>query len=221
MLEVSQKNIDQMLSEIPSSRVGELKIIRGMGKSQGFNAKKYSDARKYLSEFYDLAVKLNLVDAPPLSVLDIGCGAGWLEYVLQWHGHSVYGIDVEHDILDRISQIIGTSRHINPIVANEKMDVKGPYDIIISKGAFFDRGERLDGGGYSWVWAVDDYVFFLEDVYRNLAVNGRFYFSLNGAGWGNTVLTRSLWHTYFSRKTFLLKKPDLGLAIDRLRDSSG
>lgn len=99
------------------------------------------------------------------------------------------------------------------------MDVQGPYDLIVSKGAFFDRGERLDTGSYSWVWALGDYLFFLEDVCRNLAVNGRFYFSLNGAGWENGDLLRSLWHGYYSRKTFLLERADLKLAIERLRCS--
>lgn len=106
--------INKALGEIKASdKSGELRCI-GMGEIEGFNARKYSDARKYLSEFHNLAINLNLVDAPDLRILDIGCGAGWLEYVLKRYGHSVYGIDVEDEVLERISTVIGTSRHIQP-----------------------------------------------------------------------------------------------------------
>lgn len=199
-----------------ADKLPQLREIAARGETTGkFLSSKYGDARKYLSEFYTLALKLNLVNAPSMRVLDIGCGAGWLEYVFNSLGHRVYGIDIQDEILDEIANVLETSRHVEPVLSKTKMAVAGPFDLVVSKGAFFDRGDRNDFG-YEWIWSLDDYAFFINDVRRKLEVNGRFYFRLNGAGDQNDALKLALWHRFVEKKTFLLERSDLDAVFESL-----
>lgn len=74
-----------------------------------------------------------------LNILDIGCGAGFFEVLLGKQGHSVTGIDLTEDMVDRTGRMIrlfglGESKMKAVSMDAEKLDFPdGTFDVIINR----------------------------------------------------------------------------------------
>jgi SAM-dependent methyltransferase len=77
------------------TRDAELNYFRAIGEDGRTHAitKPFSDADR-AGMFLEIGAILSLLPPPPATVLDCGCGTGWLTWLLQRSGYSATGIDV-------------------------------------------------------------------------------------------------------------------------------
>jgi SAM-dependent methyltransferase len=61
------------------------------------DASKFLDCRRWLPRNVERAFELELQHSVPLTILDIGCGAGYFLLVARSLGHDVIGLDVPPD----------------------------------------------------------------------------------------------------------------------------
>lgn len=83
------------------AKSGELTYLSAMGergKSHAFN-KPFSDQQAGRL-FIDLGMIRNLLPAPPVRLLDLGCGTGWTSCFFALMGYEVVGQDIAPDMIE-------------------------------------------------------------------------------------------------------------------------
>lgn len=68
-------------------------------KFAGSTRIKYLDFPRFVHRDITICRRLGLDKSPPLRILDIGCGAGLLMFVMKHYGHLPVGIDIEDRVL--------------------------------------------------------------------------------------------------------------------------
>jgi SAM-dependent methyltransferase len=108
-------------------------------------------------------------------VLDLGCGAGYFIYIAQLLGHDCVGLDTdEQTMFSEITQLLGVERviwRIQPFVPLPPLNKK--FDLITAYRICFNdhKGENL--------WGLAEWEFFLNDLAKHLAPNGRIWLEFN------------------------------------------
>ena len=136
---------------------------------------KYLDVEKWLKLNIRYANELGLLNKPPRSVLDLGCGGGFFLAVCRRLGSRVMGMDLDKDIvLNEMIALFGLQRVTWRIRAFVKLpDLRRKFDLITAFMICFNFPPR---GGY---WGVREWDFFLNDLLGHLRPRGRLLLSLN------------------------------------------
>ena len=77
-------------ASIDQSKFGD---VIAKHRSEGYDSYKYFDKQLWLRSKMMRVIELGLDKSAPSSVLDMGCGAGYL-YCCKYLGHSVHGLDL-------------------------------------------------------------------------------------------------------------------------------
>lgn len=114
--------------------------------------------------------KLDLDEAQPLDILDIGLGAGYFVYACKRYGHRAVGLDrpgfpIWHG-LRRWLDVQVTDHTVQPL---QHLPALGRFDLVTSFKCPFNYVDDE-----SRFWTLDEWSFFLNDLRDNLLKpNGR------------------------------------------------
>ena len=158
---------------------------------------RFEDVAYWIDINVERAQDLWLDRAPPLHILDLGCGAGYFLYVCKHFGHDVLGFDTNNEPLFRattalldVPRVIGRIERQTPLP-----DLGKKFDLVTAHRICFHRiGKVRDGVE----WSTADWKFFIDDIRaRFLNENGRLLLDLNPRPDGSSFFTPEL------RKFFL------------------
>jgi len=120
---------------------------------------------------------------PKLSILDIGCGAGFFMAAAKYHGHSCVGLDLDPRNLPphRVKayecclKAFGclNDRRILEVTPYQPLALDRKYDLISAGLVCFN--EYPSGA----TWTRAEWEYFLEDVKQYVAPGGRLFLELN------------------------------------------
>ncbi len=139
---------------------------------------KFLDVNTFLVGTLSRAHRLGLHKAKPLSVLDIGTGAGYFPFVCQHYGHQAVAIDRRgNDVFEAVPEWLGVDRRYWEINAYQPIPSLGrKFDLITGFMVNFDR---FPDKGYA-AWDPSEWEFFLRDLTQNhLQPQGRIAFLFN------------------------------------------
>ena len=161
------------------------------------NARKinaYEDATYWISINVERAQDLWLDRAPPLRILDLGCGAGYFLYVCQFFGHEGLGLDTDEEPLFRgITELLNVRRAVSRIHPQVPLpDLAEKFDLITGHRVCFHRVARAANGEWN-EWAPADWEFFINDIRtRFLKPGGRLLLDFNPRPDGSSFFTNEL-----------------------------
>ncbi len=142
---------------------------------------RFANARRLLKENIERAQDLWLDQAPPLRILDLGCGPNYFLFVCRALGHDGVSVDIDEQPLFReTTEMLGIPRVIHRIEAGVPLpDLGGRFDLVTAHRICFYKMERGTGG--KWIeWTPDDWRFFIHDVRsRLLNPEGRLLLDFN------------------------------------------
>jgi SAM-dependent methyltransferase len=133
----------------------------------------YEDVAYWIKINVERAQDLWLDRAPPLRILDLGCGAGYFLYVCKFLGHEGLGLDTDDEPLFRgTTTLMNVSRVIARIARQTPLpDLGEKFDLITGHRVCFHRIARAQNG--EWIeWTCDDWKFFINDVRSRLMRRG-------------------------------------------------
>ena len=137
---------------------------------------KYANVDPWLRLNRERVQDLKLHRSAPKRVLDLGCGGGFFLFILKKLGHSVLGLDIDQaPLFAELLDVFGVPRVVWRINAFEPLpDLGQKFDWITAFSINFNLhypGERL--------WGPAEWDFFLHDLQRHLAPDGKMFFGLN------------------------------------------
>jgi SAM-dependent methyltransferase len=136
---------------------------------------KYLDLREWMRINVQRVRELELDYAPPSSILDIGCGAGYFLYICKTLGHQVLGLDMDSfpmfRELTRMLEVPRVIARVDPFRPLPKFDRK--FDVITAHLICFNahKSDKL--------WGPEEWGFFLNDLASHLKPGGRVWLELN------------------------------------------
>lgn len=142
----------RLRSEARSARAGARTDDRA-------DALKYLDVDLWLRANILRGVRLGLHRAPPLRVLDIGCGAGILAYLCRRWGHDAVGLDrplpalnhSERLVYAMVPEILGVRVIRAPVEEQRLPPLPGRYDLLTAFMICFNgHGTRDEWGAAEW-----------------------------------------------------------------------
>jgi SAM-dependent methyltransferase len=179
----------EMDAAIADSRIeAEQRVLRAIRDDVDFS--RYNEIRRkcakekwrkfligltgWLRSKFAKADMLGLVGAPPMRVLDIGCGPGHFGFLCRYLGHDVIGMDVPGDKLFQAMNGLFETRFVEaPVAPQSPLPVAGPFDLIVAMSANFYR--RPD----ATLFTIEDWRYFLTDAVSRLSPGGRIDLHLN------------------------------------------
>lgn len=81
----------------------------------------------------DAAIVQAVLDQHPRTVLDLGCGEGWLTRALAAHGLEVTGIDASEPLIEAARAKGGGT-----FLVGDYSDVEGTFDVVVANFALLD-----------------------------------------------------------------------------------
>jgi len=135
---------------------------------------KYLNLREWMRINVQRVRELELDYAPPGSILDIGCGAGYFLYICKTLGHQVTGLDIEFPMFREMTQLLEVPRVIARIEAFQPLpEFHRKFDLITAHLICFNahKSDKL--------WGPPEWDFFLNDLASHLAPGGRVWLELN------------------------------------------
>jgi SAM-dependent methyltransferase len=154
----------------------------------------YEDAAYWIGVNIKHVQDLWLDRAPPLQILDLGCGAGYFLYLCRLFGHEGIGIDTGEDpFFGGTTQFLGIHRVIARITAQTPLpDLGKRFDLVTGHRVCFhwiacaEDDERLE-------WTPADWKFFINDIRtRFLKPRGRLLLDINPRPDGSSFFTEEL-----------------------------
>ncbi len=173
--------VENLLRDIPP---GELEKVQALSARENMDDvfwTKYLDVQKWLTLNIRYAKELGLVERPPRSVMDLGCGGGFFLVVCRMLGSRVLGLDLDKDlVLNEMVKLFKLERVTWRIRAFVKLpDFKRQFDLITAFMICFNFPPRHP------YWGPRQWDFFLNDMSDRLLPDGRLLLSLNKQPDGN------------------------------------
>jgi SAM-dependent methyltransferase len=176
---------------------------------------RFEDIVYWIDINVERAQDLWLDRAPPLRILDLGCGAGYFLCVCKHFRHHVLGFDTDEDPLFRATtELLGVRRVIGRIERQTPLpDLGEKFDLVAAHRICFHRIGKVREGVE---WSTTDWKFFIEDIRtRFLNENGRLLLDFNPRPDGASFFTPQLREFFLSHgarifrsKALLAKNPD-------------
>src|SRR5438445_3160131 len=174
---------------------------------------RFEDVVYWVEINIERAQDLWLDRAPPLHILDLGCGAGYFLYVCKFFGHHVLGFDTDTEPLFRATtELLDVPRVIGRIERQTPLpNFHQEFDLVTAHRICFHRIGRVRDGVE---WSPDDWEFFIDDVRtRCLSGNGRLLHDLNPRPDGSSFFTPELRKFFLSQVARIFRSKAL-LAAD-------
>ncbi len=176
----------EVLAGIPRARLAEIQAqfaVEDPGEA-GANighatTRKYLEARTWLENAVQRVTAIDLNTRSPISVLDLGCGAGWFLAVARHFGHRVMGLDLgENRMYNALIEMLEIDRVVHAITPFQPLpDVGQQFDLVTGYMVYFNFYHAKDQPPSPW--GIEEWTYFLGDVERLLAPNGRLRLELN------------------------------------------
>jgi SAM-dependent methyltransferase len=160
---------------------------------------RFEDIAYWIGINIERAQDLWLDRAPPMRILDLGCGAGYFLYVCKFFGHDVLGFDTDSEplfgattALLQVPRVIGRIQRQTPLP-----DLGGKFDLVTAHRICFHRIGRVRD---AVEWSSADWEFFINNVRsRLLNENGRLLLDFNPRPDGSSFFTRELREFFLSQ----------------------
>jgi SAM-dependent methyltransferase len=172
----------------------------------------YEDAAYWIGVNVKRVQDLWLDRAPPLQILDLGCGAGYFLYLCHLFGHEGLGLDTGDDAFwGGTIQLLGVRRIIARIHPQTPLpDLGKKFDLV--------TGHRVC---FHWItpdqrkeWTAADWQFFIHDIRtRFLKPGGRLLLEINPRPDGSSFFTPELRALFASQGARIFRRKAL-LAAD-------
>jgi SAM-dependent methyltransferase len=178
---------------------------------------RFEDVVYWIEINIERAQDLWLDRAPPMRVVDLGCGAGYFLYVCKFFGHDVLGFDTDSEPLLRattalltVPRVIGRIERQTPLP-----DLGGKFDLVTAHRICFHRVGRVRDGVE---WSPADWEFFINDIRtRFLNKNGRLLLDFNPRPDGSSFFTPEPREFFLSRGARIFRSKALFAADPRFR----
>ncbi|MBU6462967.1 MAG: hypothetical protein KGR71_10140 [Proteobacteria bacterium] len=136
--------------------------------SEGYGSYKYFDKELWLRKKMMRAIELGLDKCEPLSVLDIGCGAGYFLYCCKYLGHDVHGIDLPHcEFYRDVTALFDIPRTEFKIEPYKALPTFGKRFNVLAAHQICFNGHKTEH-----VWGPNEWEFMLNDLQKNLLEPG-------------------------------------------------
>ena len=151
----------------------------------------YEDAAYWIGVNIKHIQDLWLDRAPPLEILDLGCGAGYFLYLCRLFGHEGVGLDTDDDAFwGGTTQLLGVRRIIARIDPQTPLPALGKkFDLVTGHRVCFHwitRDQRKE-------WTPADWEFFIHDIRtRFLKPHGRLLLEINPRQDGSSFFAPAL-----------------------------
>lgn len=155
---------------------------------------RFEDANYWVGVNARRAQDLWLDRAPPLTVLDLGCGSGFFLYVCRFFGHEGLGLDTDSNPLFKgTTELLKVPRVISRIHAEVPLpDLGQRFDLVTAYRICFHRLGRTEEGDWK-EWTPNAWKFFINDVRtRFLKPHGRLLLEFNPRPDGSTFFKPEL-----------------------------
>src|SRR5256886_5187885 len=160
---------------------------------------RFEDVIYWIEINIERAQDLWLDRAPPMRIVDLGCGAGYFLYVCKFFGHDVLGFDTDTEPLFRattalldVPRVIGRIERQTPLP-----DLGEKFDLVTAHRICFHRIGRVRDGVE---WSLADWDFFINDIRtRFLNENGRLLLDFNPRPDGSSFFTPELRRFFLSQ----------------------
>ena len=160
---------------------------------------RFEDVVYWIEINIERAQDLWLDRAPPMRIVDLGCGAGYFLYVCKYFGHDVLGFDTDNEALFRattalldVARVIGRIERQTPLP-----DLGAKFDLVTAHRICFHRIGRVRDGVE---WSPADWEFFINDIRtRFLNENGRLLLDFNPRPDGSSFFTPELREFFLSQ----------------------
>jgi SAM-dependent methyltransferase len=181
-------SVREIMATIDSAAVAKLrKDFPGGPNSPRIN--RFADVPYWIRINVERAQDLWLDRAPPLRVLDLGCGAGYFLYVCRFLGHTVLGLDTDNEPLFRATTaLLNVPRVIARIEPGVPLpDLGTRFDVVAAHRICFQRiGGKME-------WTPKHWEFFIRDIRnRFLRPEGRLLLDFNPRRDGSSFFTPEL-----------------------------
>jgi len=138
---------------------------------------KYSDLDHWLASSWKEVKRLGLDRSPPLDILDLGLGPGYLLFVCQQLGHRGVGLDVPggSTFKQALRKLLGIHRFVEiAVMPKTPLPALGRFDLVTAYRCQFNYNPSERS-----LWDIDEWAFFLDDLRDNiLKPRGRFVLKL-------------------------------------------
>jgi SAM-dependent methyltransferase len=170
---------------------------------------RFEDVVYWIEINIERAQDLWLDRAPPLRLLDLGCGAGYFLYVCKFLGHDVLGFDTDTEPLFRattallqVPRVIGRIERQTPLP-----DLGGKFDLVTAHRICFHRIGRVRDGVE---WSPGNWEFFINDIRtRFLNENARLVLDFNPRPDGSSFFTPELRRFFLSQGARIFRSKTL------------
>ncbi len=160
---------------------------------------RFEDVVYWIEINIERAQDLWLDRAPPMRIVDFGCGAGYFLYVCKYFGHQVLGFDTNNEPLFRattalldVPRVIGRIERQTPLP-----DLRQKFDLVTAHRICFHRIGRVRDGVE---WSPADWEFFINDIRtRLLNENGRLLLDFNPRPDGSSFFMPELRRFFLSQ----------------------
>jgi SAM-dependent methyltransferase len=172
----------------------------------------YEDAAHWIGVNVKHVQDLWLDRAPPLHILDLGCGAGYFVYLCRLFGHDGLGLDTDDDAFwGGTTQLLGVRRVIARINPQTPLpDLGKKFDLVTGHRVCFHwitQDQRKE-------WTPADWEFFIHDIRtRFLKSRGRLLLEINPRPDGSSFFTPELRAVFESQGARIFRRKAL-LAAD-------
>jgi SAM-dependent methyltransferase len=139
-------NSDRILASVNRKEFAMLRE-RYPYKATSPRINRFEDADYWVGINVERAQDLWLDRAPPLRILDLGCGAGYFLYVCETFGHEGLGLDTDNEPLFRATtELLSVKRIISRIEPGVSLpDLDRRFDLVAAHRVCFHRLGETDG----------------------------------------------------------------------------
>ena len=168
----------------------------------------YEDAAYWVGVNIKHIQDLWLDRAPPLEILDLGCGAGYFLYLCRLFGHEGVGLDTDDDAFwGGTTQLLGVRRIIARIDPQTPLpDLGKKFDLVTGHRVCFHwitRDQHKE-------WTPADWEFFIHDIRtRFLKPHGRLLLEINPRQDGSSFFAPELRALFESQGARILRRKAL------------